>query len=217
MARNIKAKSAALNSTAVVKTDNADKAQAAFFANIAKLGEESREFGSKSERCQFNAAISFAAEMVDGGLLHGVKDAAKLAARAYNPALKAGSEGVLASEFNSFVVANGADYSALDNPAARGSESLYRAALKLNRAIKRAVTAKPGKAVAVTESFVKAAMAYKAPTPEVKPEAAAKSAFDKLIAALAAFNAQALKLAPLGDMKAAQAKVLRKILDRVEA
>src|SRR5882672_6338305 len=210
-------KTAALNTASVSKTDNFDKARAAFFDKLTTLGNEAREMGGKSERCQLNAAISFAAEMQTGGLLDGVKDASKLAARAYNPSLASGSENVLASEFNSFVIAHGADYSAVDNSAARGTESLYRAAIKLNRAIKRAVTAKPGKTVSVTESFVKAAMSYKAPTPEVKPAAAASKAFNALIAALAAFNAQAIKLAPFADMKASQAKVLRKILERVEA
>ena len=210
-------KTAALNTSAVTKTDNMDKARVAFFDKLTTLGNEAREMGSKSERCQLNAAISFAAEMQTGGLLDGVKDASKLAARAYNPSLAAGSENVLASEFNSFVVANGADYSALDNPAARGTESLYRAAIKLNRAIKRTLTAKPGKAVTVTESFVKAAMAYKAPVAEIAPDKKAEKAFNALIAALAAFNAQAIKLAPFADMKASQAKILRKILERVEA
>jgi len=207
----------ALNIASVSKTDNSDKARIAFFDKLTTLGNEAREMGSKSERCQLNAAVAFAAEMQTGGLLDGVKDAAKMAARAYNPSLKAGSENVLASEFNSFVPAYGADYSALDNAALRGTESLYRAAIKLNRAIKRHNAANPKKAVAVTESFVKAAMAYKAPAAVVKPEAAAKAAFDKLIAALAAFNAKSLKLAPLGDMKAGQAKTLRKILELVEA
>ena len=206
-------KTAALEVSKVTKTDNIEKARDGFFADLTALGNEARTFGSKSERCQLNAAIRFAAEMQTGGLLDGVKDAGKMAARAYNPALTPGSENVLASEFNSFAAANGTDYSVLDNAALRGTESLYRAAIKLNRAIKRHNAESKKPLAHVTESFVKSAMAYKAPAAAVKPETAAKNAFDNLIKALALFNAQTLKLAPIDGMKPAQRKTLRKILE----
>lgn len=233
---NSKQTKATLNASAAKIADTTPKAGSnsgaalkALAAKLAAYGVENVGSSDKAEKAQLNAAIAFGEARQPGGILADMDKAEFWAVRQYKPTLGEGSVKTLASQFNGFALAYGTSYSMLDKPENRNGESTFRAAIKLNGAVKRATKGQKAgekKLPAITAAFVADAVTYKKPEPNAPTDAKGKKdladrkatkAFNALVKALASFNASIIKSAPIAGMGRRQEKILRDILAVIDA